>query len=364
MTRLLPLSLSLWMLLSLDGCVSSPGERAALDERVGDASTDGARLVVHDGHAAIRGLSPGSVTLWSSTPTWRATLQLEDEATWTITVDNALPDATLRAITTAGEPMVAELDGERVTQRVFTMDLPAGNTTLQLETTDQRDRSVFRIALLSDIQDAVDEVQDLFDAIEAEPDVRFLLGAGDLAQNGSRDELLRIQRELQRFDLPYYTTLGNHDIRDTGAWQDLYGRGNTSFVFRDVRFTLLDSAAATIEPKVYEWLDGWLLEGAGATHVVGMHIPPLDPIGVRNGGFGSRHEAGKLVTKLAKGGVDLTVYGHIHSYYRFDNAAIPAVISGGGGAIPERLDGIGRHFAVIDLGADAGFVGVRTVEVD
>ena len=364
MTRLLPLTLSLWMLLSLDGCVSSPAERAALDEQVGKASTEGAQLVVEHGHAAVRGLSPGSMTLWSSTPTWRATLEVEEAATWTITIDNTLPDATLRAITTPGEPAVTELDGERVTQRVFAVDLPAGTTTLQLETADQLDPSVFRIALMSDIQDAVDEVQDLFDAIEAEPDVRFLLGAGDLAQNGSRDELLRIQRELQRFDLPYYTTLGNHDIRDTGAWQELYGRGNTSFAFRGVRFTLLDSAAASIEPKVYEWLDGWLADGAGATHVVGMHIPPLDPVGVRNGGFGSRHEAGKLVTKLAGGGVDLTVYGHIHSYYRFDNAGIPAVISGGGGAIPERFAGIGRHFAVIDIGADAGFVGVRTVEVD
>lgn len=364
MTRLLPLSLSVWMLLSLDGCVSSPGERAALDEQVGKGSTDGARVVVEHGHAVVRDLTPGSMTLWSSTPTWRATLELEEATAWTITVDNALADATLRAITSAGEPPVTILEGERITQRVFAIDLPAGNTTLQLETRDQRDRSVFRIALMSDIQDAVDDVQDMFDAIENEPDVRFLLGAGDLAQNGGRDELLRIQRELEQFDLPYYTTLGNHDIRDTGAWQELYGRGNTSFVFRDVRFTLLDSAAASVEPKVYEWLDGWLAEGAGATHVVGMHIPPLDPVGVRNGGFGSRHEAGKLVTKLAAGGVDLTVYGHIHSYYRFENASIPAVISGGGGAIPERLDGIGRHFAVIDLGADAGFVGVRTVEVD
>ena len=66
MTRLLPLTLSLWMLLSLDGCVSSPAERAALDEQVGKASTEGAQLVVEHGHAAVRGLSPGSMTLWSS----------------------------------------------------------------------------------------------------------------------------------------------------------------------------------------------------------------------------------------------------------------------------------------------------------
>lgn len=41
--------------------------------------------------------------------------------------------------------------------------------------------------------------------------------------------------------------------------------------------------------------------------------------------------------------VDLTVHGHVHSYYAFANAGIPAFITGGGGAIPERFDAIGRQ---------------------
>ena len=119
MNRLTPLCAALWSLLSIEGCVSSPGERAALDERVGHASISGARLTVENGHAAVRDLAAGALTLWSSTPTWKALLSLDEEATWRITVDNALPDATLRAITTAGEPPVTLVGGERATQRVF-----------------------------------------------------------------------------------------------------------------------------------------------------------------------------------------------------------------------------------------------------
>jgi hypothetical protein len=37
-----------------------------------------------------------------------------------------------------------------------------------------------------------------------------------------------------------------------------------------------------------------------------MHIPPLDPTGVRNGAFASRSEAAKLLARLAEGGVDLS----------------------------------------------------------
>jgi 3',5'-cyclic-AMP phosphodiesterase len=95
-----------------------------------------------------------------------------------------------------------------------------------------------------------------------------------------------------------------------------------------------------------------------------MHIPPLDPTGVRNGAFASRSEAATLLGRLAESGVDLTLYGHIHSYYEFDNAGIPAFISGGGGAIPERFDDIGRHFMVIEAGADRGIVDTSVVRVD
>ena len=114
-----------------------------------------------------------------------------------------------------------------------------------------------------------------------------------------------------------------------------------------------------------DWLDGWLAAGRGNVHVVGMHIPPLDPSGIRNGAFASRGEASKLLAKLAAGGVDLTLYGHVHSYYAFENAGIPAYVSGGGGSIPERFDGMGRHYLVVDVDPGAGRVlSVGVVRID
>jgi 3',5'-cyclic-AMP phosphodiesterase len=131
-----------------------------------------------------------------------------------------------------------------------------------------------------------------------------------------------------------------------------------------VRFTLLDSAGAMIDPLVYDWLDEWLAAGGNETHVVAMHIPPRDPSGTRNGGFASRNEAAKLLNRFQSQGVDLTLYGHIHTYISFDNAGIPAFISGGGGAIPNRGDGIGRHFMVIEVDAKPGVTNTCRVEVD
>jgi hypothetical protein len=115
---------------------------------------------------------------------------------------------------------------------------------------------------------------------------------------------------------------------------------------------------------VHEWLDRWLSDGARRFHVVVMHIPLLDPVGTRNGGFANRGEAHALAGKLARGGVDLTLYGHIHSYYAFKNAGIPAYISGGGGAIPDRLDFIGRHYLTIDVAPATGLFQSAIIRID
>ena len=85
---------------------------------------------------------------------------------------------------------------------------------------------------------------------------------------------------------------------------------------------------------------------------------------MRNGGFASRNEAAKLLAQLANGGVDLTFYGHIHSYYRFENAGIEAHISGGGGGLPERFDGIGRHYLNVEADPQVGTLSTRVVRVD
>jgi hypothetical protein len=62
--------------------------------------------------------------------------------------------------------------------------------------------------------------------------------------------------------------------------------------------------------------------------------------------------------------VDLTLYGHIHSFYQYENANIPAFISGGGGADDEKLDSYGRHFMLIEIGADDGLLSTDVVFVD
>jgi predicted phosphodiesterase len=344
-------------------CVRPAEERAERDREVGRAASNGVRVEIVRGLAAVRQLDAQQLTLWGSAPHFEIRLAADQPRAIRLEVQNCLAAAQLVPISQG--VTVRPLPSSLPTRKNFELTLPAGTSRLQLGALDSATRGPFVFALLSDVQEAIVDVQDIFQRINGEADVRFLLGAGDLTERGGTSELVRYQRELETLRVPYFTTLGNHELgRNPPAYQDYFGRGSFQFYERGVAFTLLDSASATLDPLVYDWLGPWLDGARDDVHVIAMHIPPLDPIGVRNGAFASRGEAAALLARFAERGVDLTLYGHIHSYYAFDNAGIPAFISGGGGAIPERFDDMGRHFMRFLIDPDRGIVERRVVRVD
>lgn len=342
-------------------CFAPAADRTALDDAVGHLQTTAVTLDVVGGLATVHELTPGTYRLWAEAPALE--LRLEVPASTTVELDfaNVLADARLAV---DGAPAVVPSASPLPTQQRYRLALAAGTHRLALAPDDATTRGAFRFGLLSDVQEAIDSVGDIFGRMAADASLRFVLSAGDLTQHGTAAELVRFQHELEALPVPFYATCGNHDIgASESLYRDVFGRGNFHFAYRGVHFTLLDSASATVDTGAYAHLDGWLAEGKPYVHVVAMHIPPLDPVGGRNAAFASRDEAAGLLEKLAAGGVDLTLYGHIHSYYAFENAGIPAVISGGGGAHPERFDGIGRHYVVVTVD-DTHIVGTEMVRVD
>lgn len=355
-----------WLVFGLAtlACLRPTEERVEQDRAVGRAEIAALSVDVDDGLAAVRQLDDSSLVLWGSAPAYQLTLRSETARQLSLELQNCLTDAE-PSVTVGSASVTPEAPGDVPTRKRFLLDLPAGETTLVVAALDQDATDPFRFALMSDVQEAIDRVSDIYDKVNGLSGVRFLLGAGDLTQRGTREELERFQRELLRLRVPYFTTLGNHELGQSPVlYQEYFGRGSFQFRFHGVAFTLLDDASAMLDPTVYEWLDDWLSAARKDVHIVAMHIPPIDPIGVRNGSWASRSEAGKLLARLAEGRVDLTLYGHVHSYYGFDNAGIPAFISGGGGAIPERFDNMGRHVMLFTASPSGGISEREVVRVD
>lgn len=351
------------------GCLRKGEERALSDLEVGVVAADAVTVAVDDGLAHVRAVETGAagnrITLWGSAPAFTLSLAAEAGEAWEITVQNCMPDAAL--VAQGGAPVdIAALDGgPRPTVRRWQVTLRGApgpsEARLRVAPPDAEDLAPgasWRFAVMGDIQRALDQVDDVFERINQDPGIRFVASTGDLVQSGANDEYALLERQLEVLDVPYFSTIGNHELfASFERWRARFGRFNLHFRFKGAVFSLIDSGNASVDPLVQEWLDEWLEAADDDVHFFFTHYPLMDPIGVRAGSFRSSQEAHKLLDRLAEERVDVTFYGHIHSYYAFANAGIPAYISGGGGAIPERWDGVGRHFLTVDVAAD----GVRSV---
>jgi len=355
--------LGVFVLVLLACCLLPADERVELDREVGRAEQAGLGVEVGEGLASVRSVAPERVELWAQAPELTITLARLDQSAGPLRLDvyNCVEGATLSF---SGNVLPSTLvDGRRASCR---FELPSlTRETMRLGPSDAALREPFVFAVLSDIQRAIGDVHDIFERMNAEPTLRFVVSTGDLTNLGERAELIRFQHELEGLRIPFYSTVGNHEMgASPHGWHDLFGPFNVHFRYRGVSFSLVDSGNATIDPHVYDRLDGWLDEGRNDVHVVLTHVPPLDPVGLRGGGFRSRKEAAKLMQKLADGRADALFLGHIHSYYAFSVAGVPTFISGGGGAIEERLDGIRRHYLRVEATPGQRLESVSIVRID
>lgn len=350
------------------GCLDVADDRAELDRHIGNAEAGEASVTVDDGLANVREFGAGELVLWAQAPELVVHLEPGDQTSWDVRIQNAVPDAQLRLTSPDGQTQIIQPQPTDLpTLRAFILDGldPQTRYTLTLAPPDSGDLTPWHFAVFADVQDHIYEVQDIYERMAADPELRFCLISGDLTEQGTPEQLTRFERELRELPIPCYATLGNHELGySESIFRERFGRGNFSFEFRGARFTLLDSASATLAPLVYKWLDGWLDAGQGGLHAVFMHITPLDPAGQRNGAFASRAEGAKFINLLADHDVDMSVYGHIHSYYAYEHAGIPAYISGGGGAIPEKFDGIGRHYLKVEVDPSAQRLSTDVVRID
>ncbi|QRO03014.1 metallophosphoesterase [Archangium violaceum] len=354
--------------LGAAGCTRPAEERALKEQEIGRVEISGVAFTVEDGLAVVRQMEPGALTLWGSAPAFhvRAVASAGATESWTLRVRNAMPDAELSA-QRGDEPLEVEsLPSPLPTEKVWRVHVPAGSEVrLTVAPPMWNQPMPFRFVALADVQEALPRVGDIYRRINADPSLRFIFFSGDLTQRGTVEQLEEFQSRLQESRIPLFATLGNHElITPDPRYHEYFGRGNLHFTFHGVHFTMIDSGNGTLDPRAEESLGGWLEAGRDAVHILGTHIPLVDPIGVRNGAFASRNEAAALLGKLTRANLDLTLYGHVHSYYSFSNAGIPAFISGGGGAIPEQFDGIGRHFLSVDVDPAVGVRTVSLVRVD
>jgi 3',5'-cyclic-AMP phosphodiesterase len=346
---------------ALAAACTRPGEERAYAELdIGVLAAPELNVNVSGGLARVARSAAGELVLWAQAPMLSVDVEVPSAGAWRLEVQNVPPDTQLSLDGAAPLPPVAQ----RHTTSEFALQLAAGRHTLALAPPDANDRGSFRFVAMGDIQTALPTVDEVFAKVNEVRDARFVVFMGDLTERGELDEYELALRQLEQLRVPFYATLGNHELwADPSRFHQRFGRASFHFSYRGVAFTFADSGDAGLDPLVESWIDDWLAESRDQVHVFLSHFPPVDPFGTRDGSYRSHRDAQRLLGKLARGGVDLTLFGHVHTFMAYENAGIPSYISGGGGARQERWDGIARHFLVIEASADGiGPVAVRRVD--
>ncbi len=352
------LTASLFLIMS---CGQDDFDKISLDEQCGLYKGHGIEIETSKGLSKINSVEEGSIKLKLLAPhvDFHVTTD-EIPPEWKISMENCMPDSNL-SIAAGDEPFV--IVQKTATKKKTTIEWniilqPNSIYNLSIATEFGSSAGEFKLALLSDIQGT--DNRDIYKQINSDTSIMFMVSAGDITEDGSLTEFDNFLKNIDTLEIPFYSAPGNHDMfSEPINWYKKIGSYTTHFTYKNVRFTFLDSSDETIDPTVYRWFNKWLDEGREYTHILVSHYPPFDPVGIRNGNLRSSAEGAKFVGMLADGKIDLALYGHIHTYHKYENAGILSYISGGGGGIQGFTNPFGRHYLVIT--ADSS--GIKNVEL-
>jgi 3',5'-cyclic AMP phosphodiesterase CpdA len=177
----------------------------------------------------------------------------------------------------------------------------------------------FRFAVFGDPQIGHDYRTSLaqFGREVAKRDIDFFCVLGDLTDDATADEIDSIKTQLDRVGIPYYATIGNHDLLQEDGWERFkqnYGPSCYQVVIAGrIKLIFLDTADGTLGSTQFDWFESELQDSA-YTKIVCTHYPVFDgerPIMWR---LASDAERAKVQSLLDKYGAYAWCAGHIHGW--------------------------------------------------
>jgi predicted phosphodiesterase len=175
----------------------------------------------------------------------------------------------------------------------------------------------FRFAVFGDPQIEHDYQTSLvrFRQEVADRGIDFFCVLGDLTNDATPDEVDSIKLQLGRVGVPYYATIGNHDMFQADGWErfkENYGPSCYVVVIADrLKLIFLDTADGTLGPTQFGWFESELADSA-YIKVVCTHFPVYDgekPLMQR---LASDAERAKVQSRLERYGAHYWCAGHIH----------------------------------------------------
>nr|NQU91341.1 metallophosphoesterase [Bacteroidota bacterium] len=169
----------------------------------------------------------------------------------------------------------------------------------------------FTFAIIADNHTWYDEYREVIDHINSNPEILFVLHAGDLTDYGLLKEYEWQQQILSSLKMPYFITIGNHDLLSNGEgiFRKMYGETDYSFTFKNHKFICLNTNIQEVnrDPD-FDFLHSELKGRESYSYVfVLAHVAPT---ALR---FSDENES-RYRTILAENNVNVSMHGHSNHF--------------------------------------------------
>lgn len=226
------------------------------------------------------------------------------------------------------------------------------------------DTNDFSFAVFGDTHITKDNIQYLQEVAKdtLEFDIDFCIIAGDITDNGSEIEFENSIQDLQNMQIPFYTTIGNHDLYNKKGWErwkQYFGPScYTINIENYLRIIFLDSAEGLIGKTQFEWLENTLKGNSSRFTIIVTHYPLYDDFMPYIWRLSSAEERYKIISLTQKYNVDAYFSGHLHSYQYSEIGTLKHFITG---SLNDKLDKGTRGYLLVTI--SNGILSWKKIEV-
>ncbi len=222
---------------------------------------------------------------------------------------------------------------------------------------------------ISDLHGGTNIMVPIFkDLLENKPD--FIIANGDLINSGSKSEYIITSELFNSYNIPIYTSIGNHDVWGLGNkyYPSFFGPYYYSFTYNNATFIVLNTSSGIIGESQFEWLENELQNVTTDLIFIIGHMSPINTITGEfdssvnlspesNDNLQSKAESDKLIELCEQYGVDYYLAGHSHVYGKTTIGNTTYVTSGVLGGTATGGNNIGYlKISVNDQNVDVTFI--------
>jgi 3',5'-cyclic AMP phosphodiesterase CpdA len=154
----------------------------------------------------------------------------------------------------------------------------------------------------------------------AAKNINFFVVLGDLTDDGSKDEFALVKTDLDAVGIPYYVTIGNHDLLQPAgkggweSWKSTFGAATYGVTIAGlVRFLFIDTSSGQVGAQQFRWLKSQLATSVPFTFV-GSHYSLFDGTFPTMWRLESQDERMAMIDLLNKNGVYAFMGAHAHGF--------------------------------------------------